>query len=138
MPNAKRILIVDDDREIVRGLSIRLRASGFAVSTAFDGQSGLTAAVDSCPDAIVLDIRMPVMDGMTVLARLRENASTQAIPVVMLTANVADTVKSRALDLGAKFLLEKPYDARTLIQAIDCSMGNAAAWPDVGSAETGT
>lgn len=127
MQEGKRILIVDDDREIVRGLSIRLRALGFDIATACDGQSGLTAARESCPDAIILDIRMPVMDGMTVLVKLRENVSTQAIPVVMLTANVADTVKNKALDLGAKFLLEKPYDTKTLIQAIECAMGNAAA-----------
>lgn len=138
MPEDRRILIVDDDCEIVRGLSIRLRASGFQVSTASDGLSGLTAATESRPDAIVLDIRMPIMDGMTVLAKLRENVTTQSIPVVMLTANVAETIKSRALDLGAKFLLEKPYDPKTLIQAIERAIGGTTLQQTGANAETVT
>ena len=114
-----RILLVDDDREIVRGVSVRLRAAGYEVLTAGDGEAGLAAAREQLPDAMVLDLRMPVMDGFTLMARLRECPETEAIPIVVLSANAVEKAKRQAMDLGAAFFLEKPYDPAKLVAAVD-------------------
>ena len=117
MPDKLRILVVDDDRAIVQAISVRLRAAGYDVLTAFDGSAGLASATTNRPDTIVLDIRMPGLDGLTVLTKLREQDETKDIPVVMLSASVVD--QRNALDIGAQFFLEKPYDAKTLVAAVE-------------------
>lgn len=119
----RRVLLVEDDREIVRGLSIRLNAAGYEVVTAHDGQAGLEAAVEFRPDAMLLDIRMPVMDGLTVLAELRKHEETKDLPVIVLSANVVEKAKRASLDLGARYFIEKPYDAKTVIEALQSALG---------------
>jgi CheY-like chemotaxis protein len=108
----RRILLVDDDRAIVEALRIRLSLFGYEVHSAHDGSQGLSAAALHRPDVILLDVRMPVMDGLTMLARLRENPATRNIPVVMVSASHDD--RKRALELGAYFFVEKPYDPNVL------------------------
>lgn len=123
--NPPHLLLIDDDRNIVQALSIRLGAAGYEITSARDGASGLAKAVSELPDAIILDIRMPVMDGLAVLSKLRENDNTRDIPVLVLTANVAETVRSKALDLGARRFLEKPCDPNELLQAVQAAVGPA-------------
>ncbi len=127
MSKKTRVLLVDDDREIVRGMSIRLRAAGHDVTTAHDGQAGVEAAISSLPDAIVLDLRMPVMDGFTALGKLQENPQTRGIPVVVVSANAVERVKRQVLDSGARFFLEKPYDAAGLLAAIDRAIDESSS-----------
>ena len=127
MPEKRRVLLVDDDREIVRGVSIRLRAAGYEILTAHDGQAGVTTAMEHRPDAIVLDVRMPVMDGLTALAILKVHEETKAIPVVILSASVVDQGKAKALELGARYFLEKPYDAKTLVEAVEAAIAESTA-----------
>jgi len=122
LPLKPKILVVDDDREIVRGLSIRLRAAGYEVRTAYNGEDGLAAAIEMLPDAIVLDIRMPGMDGFAVLDNLLRHNDTKSIPVVMLSANAIERAKAKALDLGACYFMEKPYDAVRLTQSIESAI----------------
>ncbi len=118
MHEQKTVLLIDDDREIVRGVGMRMRAAGLRVISANDGQQGLEQAVLEIPDVIVLDIRMPVMDGWTVLARLRENPKTAAIPVIVLSASVQNQPDSRALGLGARYFFQKPYHAKLLVETV--------------------
>jgi two-component system KDP operon response regulator KdpE len=113
-----RILIVDDDREIVRGLSVRLRAAGYEVLEAGDGTTALAAALGARPHAILLDICVPGMDGFEVLQQLRQHAETGEVPVVMLSAHVVDQVRARALAMGACCFLQKPYSSAELLSAI--------------------
>lgn len=132
-----RILLVDDDRDIVRALSIRLRAAGFDIDTAHDGLAGVAAAQSIQPDAIVLDIRMPGMDGLSALAKLREQDSTRHIPALILTANVVETVRNKAMGLGAYCFLKKPCDSNDLLTAIRGALGQtdqntAGAAPTTG------
>ena len=127
MSTRSHILLVEDDRDVLRAVGVRLRAAGFETIVAHDGEAGLAAARVNLPDAIVLDIRMPGMDGLTVLARLREEEGTRDIPVVVLSANVVETVKCKALDLGAKFFLQKPYDPKSLVQAIQTAISSSAS-----------
>jgi len=122
MARAGRILLVDDDREMVQGLGIRLRSAGFEVLTAFDGEEGLASAIAHRPDAVVLDARLPRMDGLTVLRRLRERQDLGFIPVVMLSASLADRWK--ALEMGARHFVEKPYDPRKLVAAVQSAVAH--------------
>lgn len=117
MGEIRQILVVDDDREITRGLSYRLRAKGYEVKTAHGGEQGLTMANEHTPDAIVLDIRMPDVDGLTVLSRLKEDSQTSEIPVIMCSASLVD--QKDALDRGASFFVQKPFDAPVLLAAIE-------------------
>ena len=125
MTQGPKILIVDDDREIARGLGLRFRAAGFETAMAHDGQTGLDAAIEWQPDVMILDIRMPVMDGLTVLGRMRRDDVTKHIPVIVLSASVVDQARCKTLDLGARCFVEKPFDARQLVQAVQTLLEEA-------------
>ncbi|HVT27077.1 MAG TPA: response regulator [Lacipirellulaceae bacterium] len=115
------ILIVDDDREVNQCLSVRLQSAGFEVLSALDGEMGLDTARSIKPDAIVLDVRMPRKDGLTVLRELRTEAATKDIPVVMLSASIRD--QQDALQAGANYFVRKPYEAEDVLSAIESSLG---------------
>jgi adenylate cyclase len=114
----KKILIVDDEPELVEMLKIRLEASGYDVISASDGEEGLKRAEKEKPDLILLDIMMPGMDGLVVLARLRNNLETNFIPVIMLTAK-GDT--SAILEAQREFATDyviKPFEPQHLLSLI--------------------
>jgi two-component system, cell cycle response regulator len=115
---ADRVLIVDDERTLARVLGIRFRTAGFTVDTAFNGESGIASAVANMPAAIVLDVRMPDLDGFEVLERLRADPRTCSIPVVFLSANVQDSARSAALAAGAFAYLTKPYEPADVIGVV--------------------
>lgn len=121
MPD-KNLLIIDDDREIVQALTVRLQAAGYRTFVAFDGQEGLDIAAANRPDAIVLDVRMPGLDGLSALTRLRRQKATADLPVVMLSASAVDA--KRALALGADYFLEKPYNSSGLLAAIQSAVAS--------------
>ena len=125
MPEQETVLLIDDEREILRSVALRMRCDGFRVISAWDGQQGLDLASKESPDAIVLDIRMPVMDGWTVLTHLKERSATACIPVVMLSASIQERSYKRALDLGARYFLEKPFDAGTLVGTVHAAIDEA-------------
>lgn len=112
------VLIVDDDQEITRAIGLRLRDAGFKPSIAFNGHQGLEIAQSAAPDAIVLDLRMPVMDGFTMLERLQNSVHTRNIPAIILSAEDADKARLRALRAGATVFVEKPYNSEDLIDKI--------------------
>jgi CheY-like chemotaxis protein len=121
----RTVLIVDDDHDIVRGAVLRLHAAGYETRTAYDGQQALQLAEDEHPDGIVLDVRMPRVDGLKVLAQLHQQDCTRDIPVVMLSASLSD--RQRALDAGARFFLQKPYTGATLVEALDAALAPCGA-----------
>lgn len=125
MPNAKDILIIDDDCRIVKALSVRLRSAGFVVHSALDGLSGLAEAIRGSPKAIVLDIRIPEMDGLTLLSKLKAMELTRKVPVIMLSANAFD--RRSALERGARHFVSKPYDPAALLSVIESSVAENAA-----------
>ena len=122
LSNQSVILIVDDNEDIVRATSLRLRAAGFQSLSASDGNEGLAAAIKHRPHAIVLDVRMPNKDGLTMLAELRSRDETETIPVVVLSASVAD--QKAALDAGASFFVKKPYEGVQLVRAVVMAMAH--------------
>jgi DNA-binding response OmpR family regulator len=115
-----RILVVDDEPDIVRFAVAVLEARGHFVTTAGDGRAALTAAVDDKPDAILLDLHLPHVDGREVCRRLKADERTASIPVVMMTANqlaIEDVVGATAL--GADEYLLKPFLRDVLISNIE-------------------
>ena len=100
MPREK-ILIIDDEKDLIKLVKEILELEGFEVSGAYDGEEGLRKAASEMPDLILLDIRMPGLTGFQVLERLKMNKATSHIPVVMLTTSVLRRDRDKAFDLGA-------------------------------------
>jgi two-component system OmpR family response regulator len=111
MSKAMRLLIVEDEPDLLAGLARALRKQGYAVDTASDGEDGLHKALTTEFDAIVLDVMLPVIDGWEILSRLRK---TKATPVLMLTARDSTADRVRGLDTGADDYLVKPFDLSEL------------------------
>lgn len=118
------IALVDDDRNILASVSMALEAEGFAVKTYTDGEEGLKGITSSPPDLAVLDIKMPRMDGMEVLARLREKST---LPVIFLTSKDDEIDEVLGLRMGADDYITKPFSQRLLIERIRSILRRNAA-----------
>lgn len=120
----RRILIIDDETDIreVAALSLETVA-GWEVIAASSGAQGLAMAIRELPDAILLDVMMPGMDGPTTFRELRKNPATSHIPVVLLTAKVQSSDQRRFADLGVNAILFKPFDPLTLYAQIADALG---------------
>ena len=115
---SKKILIVDDNPDIVRLLTLRLKTNGFEVIATEDGETAIKKANQEKPDLILLDIRMPEMDGFQVLAKLKGSLQTKAIPVIMLTAEAKTEVIKRASEAGAIDYAVKPFEIISVLKKI--------------------
>jgi two-component system KDP operon response regulator KdpE len=130
----QRILVVDDDPDLVRALRLRLKANNFEVSTATDGYSAVAAAQKDHPSLIVLDLGLPVGDGFVVLDRLQNLDALAGIPVVVLSARDPQANEERALKAGAAAFLQKPADNEELMNVIRMNLmpeqpPQHVAWP---------
>ena len=112
------VLIIDDDPAVVRFLAAALRLGGYLTVTAHTGTDGLAAAIAAPPDAVLLDVSMPGMDGLEVLARLKAGPGTAGIPVLMLTASFDPNCEPAALARGAARFLSKPISTAALLAAV--------------------
>ena len=119
-----RLLIIEDEPDMLRRLAKILRAEGYAVDTAADGAEGLHKAQDNDYDLILLDAMLPVLDGWELLSRLRKTKKT---PVLMLTARDATTDRVRGLDGGADDYVAKPFDLPELLARVRSLIRRAAA-----------
>ena len=115
MPKQKKILVVDDERHIVRLVQVNLERVGHRVVPAFDGKEALKKVETEKPDLIVLDVMMPHMDGFEVLKRLKADEQTRDIPVVMLTAKAQDADVFRGWASGVDCYLTKPFNPIELL-----------------------
>ena len=122
----RTVLVVEDDAPLRSMISIFLRAAGYRVCAAEDGPSGLALARDERPDLMLLDLMMPGLDGWEVLRRIKGDARTAAIPVLVLTASVDPPLTEHALQLGATRFLAKPIDSRVLVEHVDAVLGQTA------------
>jgi two-component system KDP operon response regulator KdpE len=119
-----RVLVVDDERQILRALNAGLRANGYDVETATDGESALAAAAIHPPNVLVLDLEMPGMDGIDVIRQLREWSS---IPIIVLSAHAEERDKVQALDAGADDYLTKPFGMEELLARIRAALRRSAS-----------
>lgn len=113
--NAMRLLLVEDEPDLVSGLLRSLRKEGYSVDVAMDGEEGLYKALNTDYAVVVLDVMLPLLDGWEVLARLREAKDT---PVLMLTARDTTADRVRGLDTGADDYLVKPFDVAELLSRL--------------------
>ncbi|WP_287153387.1 response regulator [Candidatus Solincola tengchongensis] len=123
MEERKKILIVDDDEELVRILSINFMAEGYEVCAAFDGVSAVMRAHKEHPDLIVLDVRMPAGDGLNVVEKLRSSTKTFNIPVLFLSALPYDELKEKAAQAGVVHYLTKPFELDMLLGMVRNILG---------------
>ena len=113
-----KILIIEDDHDIRRGLNVRLRASDYETAFASDAVMALSIAKKEAPDLILLDLGLPGGDGFLVLERMKNIASLACTPVIVVSARDPKTNEKRALDAGAEAFFQKPVDNNDLLVAI--------------------
>jgi CheY-like chemotaxis protein len=119
-----RILIIDDEDDIREIAAMSLETvAGWEVMVANSGAQGLTRAAMYKPDAILLDVMMPAMDGPATLQKLRADPEIAALPVVFLTAKLQATDRRRLAELGAAGVLAKPFDPMTLADQVKEALG---------------
>jgi two-component system, OmpR family, alkaline phosphatase synthesis response regulator PhoP len=120
----RRLLVIDDEDDIreVAALSLEM-TTGWEIQAAASGAEGIAAAQRERPDAILLDVMMPEMDGPTTFLRLRDDPATADIPVILLTAKAQATDRSRFLQLGVNGVLTKPFDPLTLGSDVAATLG---------------
>jgi CheY-like chemotaxis protein len=120
----KRILIVDNEQYIQEVAQICLRTvAGWQVMTAGSGQEGLAMAEAEQPDAILLDVMMPDMDGLTTFQKLQDNPATQHIPVVLLTAKIQASDRNHYAELGIRGAIAKPFNPLQLADQVIKALG---------------
>jgi DNA-binding response OmpR family regulator len=112
-------MVVDDEEDIVRALSMRLKAAGYEVISAADGLTATQMAVKHQPDLILLDIGMPGGDGHTVAQRLKGNLKTLTVPIIYLTAKANQEDMRKATELGAAGYLLKPFKSERLLSLVE-------------------
>ncbi|HEY6336978.1 MAG TPA: response regulator [Candidatus Sulfotelmatobacter sp.] len=117
-----KILVVDDDPDLVRALRLRLRANHYDIATATDGYTAIASAQKERPDLIVLDLGLPAGDGFVVLERLQASDALSGVPVIVLSARDPQTNEQRALKAGAAAFFQKPADNEELLNVIRMSL----------------
>lgn len=124
---SRHILMIDDEPDIREVAQTGLEViGGWRVTTAGSGRDGILRAADEEPDAILLDMMMPEMDGSEVFQRLRSDPSTAGIPIVFLTAKVQAAEQRHLRELGAEGVVAKPFDPLTLADEISAILGWAS------------
>ena len=118
MLKGNKILIIEDDHDVRRGLNVRLRANNYETAFASDAVMALNIARQEAPDLILLDLGLPGGDGFVVLQRMKNIASLACTPVIVVSARDPKTNEKRALDAGAEAFFQKPVDNDQLLKAI--------------------
>ncbi len=119
--NSKKILVIDDETDIIRLLSFRLAKEGFNVMTAQDGKTGLTMARTERPHLIVLDLTLPELPGEEVCKAVREDddEALATTPIIMVTAKMSDVDRIIGKSIGANHYITKPFDVEDLLKKIN-------------------
>ncbi len=126
----KRLLVIDDEANLRHTLSYALRAEGYEVLTAEDGESGVEAFRRSAPDLVILDLMLPKLDGLEVCRRLRRETD---VPIIMLTARDSELDKVVGLEVGADDYLSKPFSIRELVARVRAALRRSVRVPQVRS-----
>ena len=115
----KKVLVVDDEIHIIHVVAIKLRNNGYEVISAENGNEAFELACSEKPDIIVTDFQMPVMTGLELVRKLRENEATKEIPVIMLTARGFAIEDEQKEELQISEFLSKPFSPKELLRSID-------------------
>ncbi len=136
MTPARKILIVEDERDILELVTHYLEKEGYRVRSAADGPAGLSAARAERPDVIILDLMLPGMDGLELCRKLRADPGSGVVPVIMLTAKAEETDRIVGLELGADDYLTKPFSPKELVARVKALLRRAERREDDGKPAT--
>ncbi len=114
----KKILIVDDEPDLLETVKMRLEAYGYVVSTAMDGQEGLEKARKEKPDLIILDLMLPRLDGYKVCRMIKFDDKYKHIPIILFTARAQEEDEKLGYDVGANAYITKPFEGKVLVDKI--------------------
>jgi two-component system alkaline phosphatase synthesis response regulator PhoP len=128
-----RILIIDDEKDLIELARYNLEQEGFKVEGALDGEAGLHAAFKESPDLILIDLMLPGVDGLEVCRLLRADSRTSDIPVIMLTAKSAESDRVVGLELGADDYVTKPFSPRELAARVKAVLRRSGAAPSAST-----
>ncbi|MDD4894616.1 MAG: response regulator [Candidatus Omnitrophica bacterium] len=121
---AKTIMLVDDELDLLKVTSFRLKRAGYEVVTAVDGQAALDLLKGNKPDLVLLDVHLPIIDGYEVCKRMKENEELKQIPVIFFSAtSSAQKIEAKTKELNAQGYLIKPFEAENLINIIKKLIG---------------
>lgn len=121
-----RVLLVDDEPDILFTASLALRLAGYEVLEAAGGRAALEKLASDRPDALVLDLRMPEVDGWEVLDRIRTDETIAGLPVLVLSAHASGHAEERAKQQGATAYITKPFDPQHLVRELGKALGSDA------------
>src|SRR6266545_6524238 len=125
--SGKKILIIEDEADVAELLTLNLRKTGYRVSTAADGASGLHKVRDDRPDFVILDLMLPKMSGLEVCRILKSDAATAQLPILMLTAKAEEIDRIVGLEFGADDYVTKPFSPREVVLRIRAIMRRGEA-----------
>lgn len=115
----KKILVIDDEPELVKAVEVRLRTSGYEVEVAYDGPSGIDKAKQTKPDLILLDIIMPKMDGYQVAKKLMVDPETKDIHIIIFSASQERDLEKKCRELGVTNFITKPFETSELLGLVN-------------------
>jgi len=124
LSNPKKILVVDDEQDMLLAVRLRLENSGYEVSTATEGLEGLNLARKLKPDLIILDVMLPKMNGYKISRLLKFDEAFKHIPVIMLTALAGENDRNTGVETGANAYVTKPFDTQQLLDTIKRYLGD--------------
>src|SRR4026209_1516824 len=124
--SSTRILIIEDEQDVIDLLTLHLRKAGFLVTTSTDGAAGLRLAREESPALIILDLMLPRMPGLEICKVLKTDVSTSQIPIIMLTAKAEEVDRIVGLELGADDYITKPFSPRELVLRVKSVIRRAA------------
>lgn len=125
-----RVLVADDDPDILELVAFKLRGAGFEVTTVPDGDAAVREARRAAPDLVILDVMMPKLSGIDVCRELRADPTTAAVPIVLLTARSQERDVERGFDAGANDYLVKPFSPRELLSRARALLGRSTGSSD--------
>ena len=129
------VLVVDDDREIVRAISLLLEREGYTVLKAYDGYGALEQVMDSRVQLLIVDIMMPRLDGLSAVMKIREKKN---LPIIVLSAKSEDTDKILGLSMGADDYITKPFNPMELVARVRSQLRRYTSLGDIHTLQTGT
>jgi len=119
----KKILVVDDEINVIKVIASRLKANNYDVVSASDGTFAVKKAIEEKPDLIILDIRMPAGGGVSVFENLKRLDSTMMTPIIFITAHPTEEIKQQVLEMGANDFVAKPFDPEDLLVKVRKALG---------------
>ena len=125
MGMSKKVLVVDDETHILQVVSLKLRNAGFEVVTATDGEEALDVMATDRPDLLITDLQMPVMNGVELCCRMRDNPALRDVPAMMLTARGYSLEPEDMSRTGLRAVLSKPFSPRELLATVQEILGPA-------------